>query len=341
MENARELSPQAAIMQLLSGQFISRCIGLAANLSVPDHLSKGTKKIEELAKITDTNISALYRVLRMLAGFGIFEELPGREFKNSRLSEILKSDVAGSVRDFARWFSDPMRWGLLGTLDYSVRTGNPGLLNGKEDRQVFELFLEYPESVDVFNKAMTSMSMGDSFAVIEAYDFSPYKKIIDVGGGHGHLALQIAKRFPETHVTVFDLPHVISGTEKRITENNMSDRVNAKGGSYLEKVPGSNDLIMMKNIVHGEKDENAVQLLKNCRSALNDGGNVLVIESVITNGPGGNGARILDIEMLIGPGGRQRTQEEHAKLFREAGFEFLRKIPLKSGSSILEAEISG
>ncbi len=184
---------------------------------------------------------------------------------------------------------------------------------------------------------MTSMSKSDSFAVVEAYDFSPYKKIVDVGGGHGYLAMQIARQFPGTQVTVFDLPHVIPDTEKQISENGMNDRVNAKGGSYLEEVPGPTDLITMKNIVHGENDEKAIQLLKNCRSALHNEGKVLVIESVITDGPEGIGARVLDIEMLIGPGGRQRTKEEHAKLFNEAGFEFQREIRLKTGSSILEA----
>ncbi len=145
MENSGKMPPQSVIMQLLSGQIISRCIGLAAELSISDLLNEKSKNVEELAQISQTNASALYRVLRTLAGFGIFEELPGRDFKNNRLSETLKSDEPGSVRDFARWFSDPMRWGVLGTLDYSVRTGNPGLLKGNENRQVFDIFLEHPE----------------------------------------------------------------------------------------------------------------------------------------------------------------------------------------------------
>jgi protein-L-isoaspartate O-methyltransferase len=338
MEHAQtQAPPQAVLFQLLGGQIISRCIGLAADLAIADHLADGPQDVSALAVATNSNADALYRIMRLLAGFGIFTELPGRRFQNSPASEPLRADAPGSLRHFARWFGDPMRWSLLGKLDYSVRTGNPALLDGREDKTVFELFGEYPASMETFNQAMTGISMGEGTAVVQAYDFSPYRRIVDVGGGHGYLATLIAKSAPEAHVTVFDWPHVAESASEAIQQAGLNGRVTAQGGSYLEAVPGPADLIVMKNIVHGEPDDKAVQLLRNCRAALSDGGRALVIETVITGGPEGNGARVMDIEMLFGPGGRQRTVEEHAALFKAADLKFERIIPTHSGTSLVEA----
>lgn len=331
-----QIPPQAMLFQLLGGQIISRCIGLAADLAIADHLAGGPQDITALAAAADSNADALYRVLRLLAGFGIFTELPGRRFQNSPLSEPLRTDTPGSVRHFARWFSDPMRWGGLGKLDYSVRTGKPALLDGREDKTVFEVFGEHPASVETFNQAMTSISMGEGHVVVQAYDFSPYRRIVDVGGGHGYLAMLIARAAPEAQVTVFDWPQTAQEAAEAIEQAGLNGRVTAQGGNYLEAVPGPADLIVMKNIVHGEPDEGAIQLLRNCRAALNDDGRVLVIESVVTDGPEGNGARVLDIEMLFGPGGRQRTVQEHTALFEAAGLRLERVIPA-GGTHIVEA----
>lgn len=333
---AQTLPPQAVLMQMLGGQIVSRCIGLAAELAIADHLTDGPRDVVALAAATHVDADALYRVLRLLAGFGIFMELPGRRFQNSPLSEPLRTDAPGSVRHFARWFSDPLRWNLLGKLDYSVRTGKSALLDGRADQTVFEIFGEHPASVETFNQAMTSISQGEGHAVVEAYDFHPYRRIVDVGGGHGYLAMLIARAAPEAQVTVYDWPHVAEGAAAAIAQADLSGRVTAQGGNYLESVPGPADLIVMKNIVHGEADEGALQLLGNCQTALNDGGRVLIIEAVVTDGPEGAGARVMDIEMLFGPGGRQRTVQEHAALLEAAGLRFERLIPA-GGTSIVEA----
>lgn len=329
--------PQAAIMQMLSGQIISRCIGLAADLAIADHLADGPLTVAALAEATETNAGALYRVLRLLAAFGIFVELSGREFGNSALSEALRTDAPGSVRHFARWFSDPLRWNALGNLDFSVRTGKSGVLKGQGDRGVFDVMQEFPDSVNTFNQAMTSISKGEGHAVVQAYDFTPYGRIVDVGGGHGFLATLIAQAAPQAQVTVYDLPHVTAGAVSSLA--GLNGRVTAQGGNYLETIPGPADLIVMKNIVHGENDENALQLLRNCRQALTSDGRVLVIEAVISDGPAGNGARIMDIEMLFGPGGRQRTPDEHAALLAAAGLKLARIIATQTGGSMIEAVV--
>lgn len=334
-----QVPPQTTLFQMLGGQIISRCIGLAAELAIADHLAAGPRDLSALAAASSTNADALYRVLRLLAGFGIFEELPRRQFRNSPLSEPLRTDAPNSVRHFARWFSDPLRWQCLGDLDYSVRTGNPALLKGREHRRVMEIFSEYPDSIKMFNEAMTSLSKSGGRALLQAYDFQPYQRIVDIGGGHGYLAILIARAAPQANVTVFDLPHVVTGAQETINAAGLSDRVTVQGGSYLETVPGPADLMVMKNIIHGEPDDRAIQLLRRCRANLSENGRVLVIESVIVDGPQGNSACLMDIEMLFGPGGKQRTRQEHAALLEAAGMKLLRIIPV-GGTAIVEAGVA-
>ena len=321
-----QIDPQAALFQLLAGQIISRSIGLAADLGIADLLVKGQRDINALATATNSKASALYRVLRLLAGFGIFSELPGKKFENNTISAFLRSDMQGSVKDIARWFVDPILWQALGNLDYSVRTGNSAMVKGQEEKTVFEVFQKYPASVDTFNQAMTSISEGEGQAIVQSYNFKTYRQIVDVGGGMGYLAVLIAKAAPDSLVTVFDWPPVVEDAKKIIPKSGLNGRVIAQGGNYLEFVPGPADLFVMKNIIHGEPDENALKLLKNCRKEINKNGRILVIESVINDGPQGIGARIMDIEMLFGPGGRQRTKEEQKRLFDKAGFNLEKLI---------------
>jgi len=337
--NTQTQTPQAVLTEILGGQILSRCIGLVAELAIADRLAAGPQPLDVLAKSTKSDPDTLYRVLRTLVGFGIFSEMPGKRFQNNFLSEVLRTDASGSMRHFARWISDPLRWAGLGNLDYSVRTGNPGVLKGREESSPYEIMREHPASVETFNQAMTSLSTSEGHAVIQAYDFSPYRRIVDVGGGHGFMALLIAQAAPEARVTVVDQPGVVNGAKGILRNAGVDARVILLGGNYLENVAGPADLILMKNIIHDEPDDKAIQLLRNCRAAVERDGQILVIESVITDGPQGNDARILDIEMLIGPGGRQRTREEHMAILGAAGLYINRVIPLETGASIIEARV--
>lgn len=332
--------PRAVLMRMLGGQILSRSIGLAADLGVADRLADGPLSVDSLASAIDAEPEPLYRVLRMLAGFGIFEELADRNFQNNDLSEPLREDVEGSVRHIARWMVDPLRWGALGDLDYSVRSGRSALQKDQEERGVFDVFGEHPESVATFNQAMTSVSQGEGHEVVELYDFTPYGHIVDVGGGHGLLAVLIARSAPQARVTIFDLPRTSAGARATIEASGLGGRVDAKPGNYLDSVPGPADLVVMKNIVHGEDDEGAVRLLANCRAALTEGGKVLVIESVVRDGPAGNGARMMDVEMLFGSGGRQRTEEEHRSILASAGLHLDGIAHTPGGTSLVEASVA-
>jgi SAM-dependent methyltransferase len=335
--NAGNTPPQAIMMQMINGKLLSRCVSLVAELAIADHLKSGPQDVGSLAATTDTNPEALYRILRMLACLGIFVELPDREFKNSELSETLRSDVSGSVRHYARWLGTGFHWMTVSDLDYSVRTGKPALFKDEPDRAPFEALSKDRSAQQTFNDAMSGLSLADGAAIIQSYDFSRFGRIIDVGGGHGTLATMIARAAPKASVRVLDRPKVIKGTKKRIEDDGLEGRIEAVTGNFLETVPGAADLCVLKNIIHDWDDDVSARILTNCRNALEDDGSVLVCEMLITPGPESIPARIFDIEMLVGPGGRERTEAEFAELFAMARLKLNRVIETPTQIRLLEA----
>jgi len=329
--------PANVMMQLISGKCLSRCVSLAAELSIADLLTDGPKDIVELAKATGTHSDSLYRVLRLLAAVGVFDELANRQFRNNPLSSTLISGVEHSVRHYARWFGRELHWDMYSGLEDSVRTGRPWAINQYSDRTPFQVLAEHPADQEAFNQAMAELSEADGPAIAEAYDFGRFQGIMDIGGGHGTLARLIAGKAPQARVTVLDLPHVVESGRERLSDDGLFNQIHFKGGSFLDAMPGAVDLCVLKHILHDWDDETCVRILVNCRNALSDIGRVLVCEMVIAPGPERLAALALDIEMLVGAGGRERTETEFSELFVAAGLCLEQVISTRTPVRLLEA----
>jgi hypothetical protein len=222
-------------------------------------------------------------------------------------------------------------------LETSVRTGRPWAVNEYPDKTPFQVLAEHPDDQDVFNQAMAELSDADGSAIAQAYDFGRFQTVVDIGGGHGVLARLIAQKAPRSKVMVFDLPHVIESARKRLAEDCLSEQIYLKDGSFLDSVPGPAGLCVLKHILHDWDDDTACRILTNCRDALGDMGRVLVCEMVIVPGPEGLTALALDIEMLVGAGGRERTEAEFSELFAAAGLRLERIIRTPTPVRLLEA----
>ena len=335
MQEGAQLPPQAVIRRMVGAKLLSRCVSLAAELGIADLLAGGPREVTELAAATQADAEALYRVLRTLAGAGVFDELPDRRFAQNALSEALRSGVPGSMRNYARWFGHPLHWRMVAALDYSVRTGEPSLTEGT-GKGPFEVLAEDAGALAAFNDAMSDLAAADGGTIVQAYDFTPFARIVDVGGGHGVLATFIARAAPHACVTVFDLPHVIAGAEERLAATGAPANIDTAAGSFLERVPAPADLCVLRNVLLDWRDEQVLCILGNCRAALRDDGRVLVCELLVVPDGDGAPARLLDIEMLVGPGGRLRTEAEFAALFEAAGLRLLRVVSTASPLRLLE-----
>jgi hypothetical protein len=328
------------VFQLATGYIVSAALQTAVKLGIPDRLADGPRSISDLANETGTNEDALYRMLRALATVGLFREAGPRRFALTPAAELLRSGVPG-LRDMALWISSPFHFRVYSNALHSVRTGQPAA-EKTIGMPVFDYLAKDQELSGIFNNAMTEFSAMVIPAVLEVYDFSGIDVLVDVAGGHGAVLTAVLQRYPGMRGILMDVEHVIAGAGSRIAALNLEERCQAAAGDFFRKVPEGGDAYIMKHIIHDWDDERASTILTNIRKALSGKpqGKVILLEAVIQPGDTPDLGKLMDLEMLMMPGGRERTAEEFRALFARAGFEMTRIVPTKSPLSVIEARPS-
>jgi hypothetical protein len=320
---------------MILGKWVSSAISAAAHFGIADHLESGPKSPGELAVLTKTQERPLYRLLRANASVGVFTELEDGRFAQTPLSEPLRTNAQPCVRHMAMMLTDDWHIRCWEQLPWCVETGKPASykLHGTG---MFDWMGQHPERTGNFNQAMTDLSSGDAAAVVQSYDFSRFEHIVDVAGGHGTLLAAILGQAPKLRGTLFEMPHVIEGAKKAGILERFSDRCTLESGSFFESVPTGADAYFMKYIIHDWYDPECIKILGNCRKGIRPGGRLLVVDQVVParNEPGV--AKLMDLEMLVLPGGMERTEQEFRELFAASGFRLERIIPTPGIQCILE-----
>jgi hypothetical protein len=331
------MNPAQQVMQVATGYMASSALYAALTLNIPDHLAAGPKTAAELANASGANEDALYRTLRLLVSLGIFEEAAPRKFALNPAADLLRKDAPGSLRGMAIFLPDPFHYKVYAEIMHSLTTGKPAG-DKAVGMPVFEYLAKNPEYSQVFNDAMTALSAPVAGAAIEAYDFSGIGTLVDVAGGHGEVLMSVLKANPKVRGILADLGHVVDGAKPRIASAGLSDRLQAVSCDFFKAVPEGGDAYIMKHIIHDWDDERASVILKNIATAMGQKkGKVILLESVIPAGPAPDLGKFIDIEMLMLPGGRERTADEFKALFAQSGFEMTKVVPTKSPLSVVEA----
>jgi len=314
------------LLGLINGFQITQAIHVAATLRIADHLNDGARSASELAALTKSHPDTLYRLLRALAAVGVFREDEGRKFALTPVGDCLRTDSTTPLGAWAEAVGSPYYWQAWGHLLHSVQTGENAFqhLNGSD---VWKFRAEHPEQGATFDRAMTQLSRGGAEAVIRAYDFSAFRHIVDVGGGHGLTLAAILRAHPLLRGTLFDQPHVVAGAKAELAERGVIERCDIVGGSFFETVPEGVDAYLMRVVIHDWEDEEAIAILKVCRRAMGETAKLLLIERLIAPPNEMPAAKFGDLNMLVLPGGRERTREEFSDLFARSGFELTRVFP--------------
>lgn len=323
------------ILQMAMGPLISHALGVVARLGIPDHLAEGAKHVDEIASATGTHAQSLYRILRTLAATGVFAETSHRTFVNTPVSEVLRSNVPGSMRNMMIFMAAPWHSNSWGNMMHSARTGETAW-KATYGEEIFDWFQSHPEESEIFNAAMTDMSAGFGPAVVEAYDFSGIDTIADIAGGHGFLLAQILKANPNLKGILFDLDHVIAGAGDMLKKHGVADRVETASGDFFKEVPAA-DAYIMKHIIHDWDDERSIRIMQSIHRSMIGDGKLLLAEMVVPEGNEPHPSKVLDLEMLTLPGGIERTADEYASLFERAGLKLNRIVPTMSPFSVIEA----
>lgn len=341
-----ETSAQATIahkqllMQIAGGYELSACLYVAAKLNIADHLANGPRPVDTLAAETGSNADALYRVLRALASIGVFSEPEPRTFALSPAAELLRSEVPGSVRHMVAWNTHPLLIHVTSDLLHTVQTGQPAVehLFGKP---CFEYFASTPEVNYAFNEGMTAISADLAPAVLDAYDFSGIGTLMDVAGGHGYFLCQALQRHPQMKGILLDQPSVVEGAKCVLCDMRVDDRCQPIAGNFFEQIPGGADAYFMQHILHDWDDEPALKILANVRQALagRAGGRLILSEMVVPDDSRPHPGKMLDLLMMLLPGGRERTESQWRKLLATAGFAMTKVVPTRAAESVIEAVV--
>jgi ubiquinone/menaquinone biosynthesis C-methylase UbiE len=328
--------PQDVLMQMIMGFMLSQAIYVAAKLGIADLLKEKPGSAAALAKETGTDERSLYRVLRALAGAGIFSEVDEGYFGLTPLAECLRTDAPGSLRASSIFMGEDWHLRPWGDIMHSVKTGQTAFehVYGKP---FFPYIGEHREEARVFDDAMTSMSSFVAPAITAAYDFKGIETLVDVAGGHGLLLASILKANPAMKGILFDVPQVTEGARRVMSQEEVSERCQIIAGDFFSSVPKGADAYLMKHIIHDWDDERALKILGNCHRAMRADGKLLLVEMVIPQADEPSPGKFLDLEMLIFPGGLERTEAEYRALLAKAGFELTNITPTQSPMSVVEA----
>lgn len=326
--------PPMQLMQMVMGFMVSKSISAAAKLGLADHLAGGPLYYTDLAAVAGLDQKALHRLMRALASVGVFKETAPGTYGLTPLSELLRSGVRGSLRDMAVMVTTPSHWLPWGKLEETLRAGI-SVADSVLGTDLWAYYRENAEEGAWFNGAMTSFSGMTAGAVLEAYDFSKARRIIDVGGGHGFLLSTLLAAAPQATGAVYDLPQVTQTAPA--PDPAVADRIEFIGGDFFQFVPIGGDIYTLKHIIHDWPDDQCRTILRNIANSMNSDGKVLILDAVLPDECNADPGFVMDLNMLaMTPGGCERTAHQFNELVQSSGLRISRIIQTPSPVCVIE-----
>jgi hypothetical protein len=204
----------------------------------------------------------VFRLLRVLASRGVFEQLDDERFALNLLAEPLRRDApGGSARAYARYVGAPFLQRPWENLVSVLRTGQPSF-PAFHGVPIFEYLASDAETSALFNDAMSNHTSRDAGAVVASYDFTGGQTVVDVGGGHGALLAAILAASTDARGVLLERSHVLSGARGFLGAAGLTDRCRLVEGDMLESVPAAADIYVLKRVIHDWNDEEAGVILE-------------------------------------------------------------------------------
>lgn len=326
------------MMDLLHGALVMQLLAVAAEFDIAELLADGPLPVPELARRCGAHPQSLHRVLRALAGQEVFQEVEPGVFALTPLAQTLRAGVPGSVRAWIRFWGMPEKLQAINSLSYSVRTGRPAFphVHGTD---WWSHLAAHPDQAELFNDSMGILARRVHAATLESCDLTGVVRVVDIGGGHGHLLATILPRYPELRATLLDQPSVVTGAKAVLEAAGVADRVDLVGGNFFESVPPGADAYLLSMILHDWDDEQCVAVLRTIRRAMAPDARVMVVEAIVPEGNTPHDGKLRDAIMMALHPGRERTEAEFAALFAAAGLRHAATTALSSSTGLLVARI--
>ena len=334
---SRKFAPANVVLYDILQQFwLSKAIGVTAELGIADILKESPLTAEELAVKTSTHAGALQRMMRVLASNDIFKERKDGRFVMTPLAEAL-CEGENTMKHMIIHHQNPAHWAMFGEMMEIIKTGE-SVSDKVLGMEAFEFLATHPERNATFNRAMSDSSKLLAAAVLSVYNFSRFKQIIDIGGGQGYLLGSVLYKNKDLHGILFDQPHVVNLAKDTFDYFGVNERVEILAGSFFESIPDTADAYIMKSIIHDWSDDDSIRILSNIHRFMPNNARLLLIESIIEKGNDPSFAKMLDLLMLVvKKGGKERTIGEFEDVLSRSGFRMNKVFKTVSPFCIIEA----
>jgi C-methyltransferase len=331
----RMVPPQLWMMNHVENLWLAKGVVTALELNIAGHINDGKNTLNELVLATQSNPDALFRLLRMLCAHEIFKLSKKGIYSLTPWSKVML-DGKDSVKYYLQGHLGKLHYELFSEMDYTVKTG----INASQklyNKDIFSHVRDTPGEHELFIKGMSNTSELLAPVLLSAYNFSSYKHIVDIGGGHGSLLCNILSGYRDLKATLFDSEHVVERATANIESYGLKDRIEIIEGDFFQDVPGGADLYILKNIIHDWNDNDSIKIINNIHKVMPAGSKLLIIEAIIKNDNRYSFGKMIDILMLIiTKDGRERTLNEYSVLFEKSGFAINKVIPTVSPFSLIE-----
>ncbi len=326
------VSPEP-LYRLLFGRPMTQILYAAYDFGLFELLSKAPQTQDDICARLDLPAHSAQMLIHTCAAIGLLKK-EGDVFHNTALSENYlvhkKPFHLGGLLEHFRKHVYPA-WDHL---QEAVREDGPQMKDASTTQKadIFQVTKGIDIDTELFIAAMHNLSVSDGLLLAEAFDFSRFSHLIDVGGGSGALSLAVASRFPHLRATVFDRPQVCALSERYIQEAGLETRVRTVGGdAFRDALPSGADILLMSLFVHAFGLKQSTPLLKRCFEALPPGGCLLIYEPVLDSSRTGPLTTLLSsLNMLVvTPSGGDVTAEEYRLWLQDNGFKdvFYKPIP--------------
>ena len=327
------------LIETTCGHAFSQTVATTAELGIPDLLARGPRSLGELAGDTGAVPDTLARLLRVGVVVGLLDEPELNKFALTPAGACLCGQDATSLRSFALVQAAPGFYRAWECLAEAVRTGRAAF-PAAHGMTTWEYFRKHPDEGRLFAEAMAGLTARLAPEVAARCAPSRFRRIVDVGGGHGLLLAGLLAAAPGARGVLLDTPEVIAGGGSALAAQGVADRVELVAGDFFTEVPPGGDLYVLKAVLHDWEDEDAARILSNCHRAAAPGSVLLVVEGLISPGPAGSDEllpRLMDLTMLVAEGGRERSRDGYEALLATTGYRLEHVAGLDGYWHVLQA----
>lgn len=325
-------SPLETIMQIGAGLWLSRALWAACRLRIADAIDEQPASAEEIAARVGADAAMLRRLLNALAAAGILARNAEGLYAHGALSRFLRTDHPGSQRAFVESVFGGEHYSAWGALETSLRDGRTAF-DAHFGMPIFDYFRLHPEAALLFSEAMTATTRMMESALLGAHRLPAFDLAIDIGGSRGTLLAGLLQQQPQARGILFDLPEIVQAVRPTLT----GTRIDAVAGNFFESVPAGGDLYLLKLILHDWTDDQCAEILCNLRGAIRPGGRVAIFENVLPEQVQPHPGYLMDLNMMVMTGGRERTAAEFRTMLEQADFRMESVTPTPTMLSIVEA----